>query len=160
MTRPNFVEGEGQPGPSLARYEEEMVTGTRPLEDATIRLRKTVETRRIDESVPYDVQYGEVERVAPNDMDSGEIETLDDGALSIPVLEEQVVVTKRTVVRERIIVRRRSQTEVQQVTMDLKREHVDVEGPEELIEVSRGSEPTDFSRRHTAPFPGASPKSR
>ena len=53
--------------------------------------------------------------------------SLPDGSVSIPVLEEEIVVTKRTVVRERIVVRKEVATEVQRVEAELRREHVDVD---------------------------------
>jgi len=40
------------------------------------------------------------------DYDSGEIEYLDDGSVSIPIIDEELVVYKRLVVRERVIVRK------------------------------------------------------
>lgn len=72
-----------------------------------------------------------VERVPAGEGDSGEIETLPDGSVSIPVLEEQLVVTKRTVVRERIVVRKEVATETERVEAELRREHVDVDVREE-----------------------------
>lgn len=59
--------------------------------------------------------------------DSGEVETLPDGSLSIPVFGDEVVVTTRRVVRERIIVQTNTVTEDQVVTADVRREQVEVE---------------------------------
>ena len=59
--------------------------------------------------------------------DSGEVETLPDGSLSIPVFEEQIVVEKRLVVRERVVVRRTTVYEEQVVAADLRRERVEIE---------------------------------
>jgi hypothetical protein len=53
----------------------------------------------------------ELEWVPVEGDDSGRVETLPDGSISIPVLEEQVVVSTRTVVRERLVVRRRPSKE-------------------------------------------------
>ena len=63
--------------------------------------------------------------------DSGEIEYSEDGTISIPVLEEELVVTKRVVVRERIIVRRGVETIRQRVDAELRRERVEIEGLDE-----------------------------
>jgi stress response protein YsnF len=68
------------------------------------------------------------ERVPPPANDSGEIETLPDGSISIPVLEEQLVVTKRVVVRERIIVRKDVEVRSEHVQTELRRERVAIEG--------------------------------
>ena len=72
-------------------------------------------------------ETGDIERVSAAEGDSGEIETLADGSVSIPILEEELVVTKRTVVRERIVVRKRTVTEDQRVEADLRKERVVVE---------------------------------
>lgn len=64
--------------------------------------------------------------------DSGEVETLPDGSVSIPVFEEQLVVEKRLVVRERIVVRKELVTDEQVVTADLDREHVSVDADDEV----------------------------
>ena len=113
---------------SLVRHEEMLALGKEPKELGAVRARKRVETRNVNEVVPRRIEhFDEVERVAPDEQDSGEVETLPDGAISIPILEEELVVTKRTVVRERIVVRKRTETETQKVEAELRREHVDVD---------------------------------
>lgn len=125
-------QGRGSSGPSLMRQEEELGTTTRSVPDGIIRARKSVQMIRVDESVPRLIQYADASRIAPDVEDSGEIETLEDGSISIPILEEQILVTKRTVVRERIIIRKRVETEDVPVQATLRREHVDVESDEPL----------------------------
>jgi uncharacterized protein (TIGR02271 family) len=71
--------------------------------------------------------------------DSGQVEELPDGSLSIPVFEEQLVCEKRTVLRERIIVRKETVTEDRVVEADLRREHVEADPDAEVADrVSRG----------------------
>ena len=60
-------------------------------------------------------------------MNAGEIEQLGDGSVSIPVLEEQVVVEKRVIVRERVIVRKRVEQQSERIQADLRREVMEVE---------------------------------
>jgi uncharacterized protein (TIGR02271 family) len=67
-----------------------------------------------------------VERVPAAEGDSGEVETLPDGSISVPVLEEELVVTKRVVVRERVIVRKRTTTERRRIEAELRKERVDL----------------------------------
>jgi uncharacterized protein (TIGR02271 family) len=69
-----------------------------------------------------------VERLPAGEGDSGEIETLPDGSVSIPVLEEELVVTKRVVVRERIVVRKAVTSRIERVQAELRRERVELEG--------------------------------
>jgi len=71
-----------------------------------------------------------VERVPAGEGDSGEIETLPDGSVSIPVLEEELVVNKRVVVRERIVVRKEVTSKIERVRADLRRERVELEADE------------------------------
>jgi uncharacterized protein (TIGR02271 family) len=68
-----------------------------------------------------------VERRPAGEEDSGEIETLPDGSVSIPVLEEELVVTKRVVVRERIIVHKDVATRIEHVETELRQERVELE---------------------------------
>jgi stress response protein YsnF len=58
--------------------------------------------------------------------DSGEVETLPDGSISIPILEEELVVAKRVVVRERLIVHKDSDVEHRTIGAELRRERVEV----------------------------------
>jgi uncharacterized protein (TIGR02271 family) len=74
------------------------------------------------------VEYGDFERAEPNDSDSGEIETLEDGSISIPLFEERLVVKKELFVRERVILRKRTVTEPQRIEAELRKERIEVEG--------------------------------
>ena len=112
---------------SVTRREEELDTGTTVEETGAVRARKHVETEHVEDVVPRTREEADVERVAAGEGDSGEIETLPDGSVSIPILEEELVVTKRTVVRERIVVRKRTVTEEERVEADLRKERVELE---------------------------------
>jgi uncharacterized protein (TIGR02271 family) len=59
--------------------------------------------------------------------DSGEVETLADGSISVPIIEEEVVITKRRVVKERIIIRRGTIVESRRVDTTLRKERVVIE---------------------------------
>ena len=124
-TRPRRTRGGGDA--ETTRHEEELEVGKRLAPLGNVHVRKRVEAERVEQDVPRQVERGAVERVAAAEGDSGEIETLPDGSVSIPVLEEELVVTKRTVVRERIVVRKEIATQVERVEAELRREHVDVD---------------------------------
>jgi uncharacterized protein (TIGR02271 family) len=115
----------------VVRHEEELRLGAKTVDVGTVRVRKAVETERVSEDVPYDVERADVERAAPLENDSGEIETLPDGSISVPVFEEEVVVTKRFVVRERVVVRKTTTTEHRRVEAELRKERVEVDADEE-----------------------------
>ena len=114
--------------PSVVRHEEELVVDTRPIEYGEVRARKRVESERYDDVVDREVEHAdELDRVPANEADSGEIETLPDGSVSIPVFEERLVVRKEIVVRERVILRKRTVTEHERVEAELRKERVEIE---------------------------------
>jgi uncharacterized protein (TIGR02271 family) len=121
---------------SVVRAEEELELGTASEEAGRVRARKRVETEHVEELVPRHVEHADVERTTPGDGDSGEVETLPDGSVSIPILEEELVITKRMIVRERIVVRKRTVTEEHVVEAELRKERVelDASGDVELEE--------------------------
>jgi uncharacterized protein (TIGR02271 family) len=57
--------------------------------------------------------------------DSGEIEYLPDGSVSIPIIEEELVVYKRLVVRERVIVRKEQDIRHERIEAELRRERLE-----------------------------------
>lgn len=107
--------------------QERLVTGTETVQSGAVRARKTSDTERVSRTVERSVEHAEVDRGPALEADSGQVETLPDGSLSIPVFEEQLVVEKRMVVRERVIVRKHTVYEDQEVTVDLRRERLEVE---------------------------------
>src|SRR5690348_6838687 len=115
---------------AVVRHEEELVVHREPRTIGNVRARTVVESEHVAQDVPRRVESADVERVAPSEGDSGEVETLPDGSISIPVLEEQLVVTRRVVVRERIIVRRVVETRTERIEGELRRERVEVEADE------------------------------
>jgi uncharacterized protein (TIGR02271 family) len=122
-------QGDSEKGDQLevARHEERLRITKDLREEGVVRIRKGVTTDHVAEYLPRTTEDVEMEHVDPEEDDSGEIETLPDGSLSIPVLEEELVVTKRVVVRERIIVRKHTRTEQARVEADLRRERVEID---------------------------------
>ena len=116
------------PDASVVRHEEKLEVGRTAREAGALHVRKRVVSDNIDELAPRSVEhFDEVERTDAYADDSGEIEVLPDGSVSVPILEEELVVTKRTVVRERVIVRKRTETRQERIEAELRREEVDVD---------------------------------
>ncbi len=110
-----------------AMTREERQQATRDLnQPGARRVGRDAGTEHVAEHFPRDIEDVEMECIDSEEEDSGEIETLPDGSLSIPVLEEELVVTKRVVVRERIIIRKRVQKERALVEADLRKERVSI----------------------------------
>lgn len=125
---PNRERGE------LIRSEEELAVVKRQREAGRLRARKVVEHEQVEQIVPVGTEQAETERVAVAEGDSGKVETLADGSLSIPIFEERLVVEKRLVVRERIIIRKHTVFEDRRITADLRRERVEIEVDEEVMD--------------------------
>ena len=111
----------------LVRSEEDLDVGTEWRDGGGARVRKVVESETVDALVPRGVEHADVDRQPGGPEDSGEIEQLPDGSISIPVFEEQLVIERRMVVRERIIVRTHVVTEQKRVEAELRRERVEVD---------------------------------
>ncbi len=111
----------------VVTHEERLVTGTEVREVGDVRFRRHVDVEPERVVVDRGVEHADVVRLAPVEGDSGQIETLPDGSISIPVFEERLVVEKRLVVRERIIVRKHTVTEERVVEAELARERVEIE---------------------------------
>ena len=112
---------------AMTRSEEQLRVSMTEHETGRVRAVKHVDTDTVERQVPRGVEHADVERAQVVEGDSGQVETLPDGSLSIPVFEEQIVVEKRLVVRERVIIRKHTVYEDQVVTADLKRERIEFE---------------------------------
>lgn len=114
---------------ALVRHEEELEIGAREVPVGAVRAKKIVEVDHVAEVLHRDVEhYDTVERVPVDGPDDGRIETLAGGAVSIPLFEEVVEVTKRSVVRERVVIEKHVERDTLQVRSRLRRERVDVDG--------------------------------
>jgi len=128
----------------VVRSEEELRPEVVQHEVGRLHTRKLVDTEHVEAVVPRDVEDADVERQPAAETDSGEIETLPDGSVSIPLFEEQVVIQKRMVVRERVIIRKRRITEQHLVEADLRRERLEVEADESVADrLGDGALPKD-----------------
>ena len=130
--------------------EENFQAGSSWTHGDDIKLRKWVQSEPFYQEFNRDAEELDADHVPPEPGDDGEVHELADGTLSIPVFEEQIVVTRRTVVRERVLLRRQIVAETVQVNEEVRREQFELE--------SRDGEEIDVQPRggHTAPFPGSS----
>jgi len=111
----------------IVRSEEELAVARDVVEAGRIRVHKDIVVERERHVVGRGVENATVERLSPFDDDDGEVHTLEDGSISIPVLEEELVVTKRVVVRERLLIRKHTIIEEENVAVDLERERVRID---------------------------------
>ncbi len=126
-------EGISQPGSDLEdedelrvqRSEEELVAGTREREAGSVNVRKRVRNYRKRIEVPTRREEVSVERV-PVEGEATQTQ-IGDEELSVPVVEEEVVVQKKPVAKEEIRVRKDVVHERQIVEEDVRREEVEIE---------------------------------
>jgi uncharacterized protein (TIGR02271 family) len=112
---------------SLIRHEEEATVGKRWQGVGYLRVRREVDTDRVSERFQRRAEQLTSERVPAGPDDSGKIETLPDGSISIPLFEEQLVVTRKTVLRERVIIHKDVVADWETVEAELRREHISFE---------------------------------
>ena len=106
----------------------------------TARAVKHVDVEHVETRVSRGSEHADTERIQVPDAeaDSGQVETLEDGSLSIPVFEEQIVVTKRLVVRERVVVRKHTVYEDHLVSADLRRERLEIDADDGVVVHDKG----------------------
>ena len=109
----------------VQRTEEELAAGTREREAGELRVKKNVRTDRESVEVPTRHEEVSVERV-PLSGEASEAQIGDD-EINVPVTEEEVVVSKRPVVKEEIRIRKDVVEDTEVVEEDVRREEVEVE---------------------------------
>jgi uncharacterized protein (TIGR02271 family) len=109
----------------VQRTEEELAAGTREREAGEVRVQKNVRTDRESIAVPTRHEEVSVERV-PLSGEASEAEIGED-EVSVTVTEEEVVVSKRPVVKEEVRIRKDVVEDTQIVEEDVRREEIDVE---------------------------------
>ena len=116
----------------VRRSEEEIRVETRQREAGEIRVRKRVHTERESLTVPKKRVEVTVERVPVEGTASEGDETasapqIGDEEIVVPVVEEEIVVEKRPVVKEEIRIRKDVVEDVEVVEEDVRREEVEID---------------------------------
>ena len=126
-------EGVSQPGSDLQgrdelrvqRSEEELRVGTREREAGSVNVRKRVRVDREQVRVPTRREEVTVERVPVEGRAAPEAE-IGGGEVRIPLVEEEIVVEKRPLLKEELRISKDVVEEVEVVEVDLRKEEVDV----------------------------------
>jgi len=119
----------------VQRSEEELRAGVREREAAQVNVKKSVRTEREVVRVPKRREEEDIERVlvegeareasTATEADIGEDEVV------VQVFEEEVVVTKRVVLKEEIRLRKMVIEDEEAVEVDLRKEEVEVDDQSE-----------------------------
>jgi uncharacterized protein (TIGR02271 family) len=117
---------------AMTRSEEELRVGTRERESGRVRLRKYVVTEDVQQTVPVQREEVRVEREPITEanldraMDGPEIS---DEEHEVVLHQEEVVVEKRAVPKERVRLEKDTITDEQQVSEKVRKEQIDIDDP-------------------------------
>ncbi len=111
----------------VQRSEEELRVDTRKREAGRMNVRKKVRTEREQVRVPKRREEVTVDRVPGEDREVSEAEIGDEEEIVVQVFEEEVVVSKRVVLKEEIRIRKKVVVEEEVIEVDLRKEEVDIE---------------------------------
>ena len=107
--------------------EEEVRVGKRQVEAGAVDVRKTVETKHVEQPVTRRREEVEVERRPIQADQAGTPAEFKEGETRIPLMEEEVVVEKRPVAKEEIVIRKHAVEDTENVSADLRKERVDID---------------------------------
>ena len=109
----------------VQRSEEELRAGTREREAGALNVRKRIRTDREQVRVPTKHEEVSVERVPVNEEGTGS--EIGEDEVSMPVVEEEVVVGKQAVVKEELRIRKDVVEDKELVEEDVRKEEVDID---------------------------------
>jgi uncharacterized protein (TIGR02271 family) len=121
---------------AMTRSEEELRVGTETHERGRARLRKHVTTEQQTVTVPVQREEVRVEREPITDANldpatSGP--TISEEEHEVTLREEEVVVSKRAVPKERVRLDTETVTEERQVAEEVRKEHIEVDGDQDQL---------------------------
>jgi uncharacterized protein (TIGR02271 family) len=119
---------------AMTRSEEELRVGTQARERGRARLRKYVTTEQVTQTVPVRREEVRVEREPVTDANLDDATSgpdISEAEHEVTLREEEPVVEKRVVPKERVRLDTDTVTEEREVSEEVRKEQVDVEGDQE-----------------------------
>jgi uncharacterized protein (TIGR02271 family) len=113
----------------LTRTEEELRIGKREVTRGEVRIGKHVETEHVSEPVTRRREEVVIERRPVGSDTPGDVATIGEAEVRIPLMEEELVVDKRAVVKEELVVGKRVVEERDVVEAEIRKEQFDIENP-------------------------------
>jgi uncharacterized protein (TIGR02271 family) len=116
---------------AMTRSEEEVSVGTTERERGRARLRKYVVTDEVQQTVPVRREEVRVEREPITDANAGDATSgpeISEAEHEVTLREERPVVEKQTVPKERVRLEKDVETGEEQVSEEVRKERVEVEG--------------------------------
>lgn len=118
---------------AMTRSEEELRVGTTQRESGRARLRKYVVTEQVTKTVPVQREEVRIEREPITDENIGQAtdgREISDEEHEVVLHEEEPVVEKRTVPKERVSLGKETMSEEREVSEGVRKEQIDTEGAE------------------------------
>jgi uncharacterized protein (TIGR02271 family) len=115
---------------AMTRSEEELQVGTETRERGRVRLRKYVTTEQVTQTVPVQREEARVEREPITDANRDAAMAgpdISEAEHEVTLQEEQPVVEKRTVPRERVRLEKDTVTGEEQVADEVRKEQIDLD---------------------------------
>jgi uncharacterized protein (TIGR02271 family) len=115
---------------AMTRSEEELRVGTRQREAGKVRLRKYVTTEQVDETVPVKKERARVEREPITDANRDQALSgaeITEAEHEITLTDEEPVVEKRAVPKERVRLEKDVDTQESQVSEEVRKEQIEVD---------------------------------
>ena len=119
---------------TMTRSEEELHVGTASREAGRVRLRKYVVTEQVQKTVPVRREEVRVERepITDDNVDDAMAGAeISEGEHEVVLHEEEPVVEKRTVPKERVRLGKETTTEERQVSEEVRKERIEAEGAQQ-----------------------------
>jgi uncharacterized protein (TIGR02271 family) len=123
-----------EPDDAMTRSEEELRVSKQREQTGTGRLRKYVVTEQRQVTVPVEREEVRVERDPITSANRGAATSgpdISEAEHEVTLHEERPVVSKETVPKERVKLKKETVTDSETVTGDVRKEHIDVEGVED-----------------------------
>jgi uncharacterized protein (TIGR02271 family) len=121
---------------AMTRSEERLDVGTEKVQAGRARLRKYIVTENVTQTVPVSREEVRLEREPVTDANRGDAlqgPELTESEHEVTLHAEQPVVDKRVEPVERVRLGKETVTEQQQVSEEVRREEIDVEGDEDRL---------------------------
>jgi uncharacterized protein (TIGR02271 family) len=116
---------------AMTRSEEELRVGTARRPSGLVRLKKSISTEQVSTTVPVQREEARIEREPITEANVGAAMRggdLTEEEHELTLSEEEVVVDKKVVPKERVRLDKDVVTEERSVTEDVRKENIDVEG--------------------------------
>jgi uncharacterized protein (TIGR02271 family) len=126
---------------AMTRSEEELQVGTQPRERGRVRLRKYVTTEQVTQTVPVQREEARVEREPITDANIDAAMAgpdITEAEHEVTLREEEPVVEKRTVPKERVRLDTDTVTEERQVGEEVRKEQIEVVGDRDRLRDDQG----------------------